>query len=87
LKIFFFGIFLFLISFGIPLVYGHGLGGETLPPITIGDRNATLAIEISPSKYDPENPENFVTLRLFESNTQAIIEHVTFILELKKEGE
>ncbi|KEQ55765.1 ATP-dependent DNA ligase AMP-binding site protein, partial [Marine Group I thaumarchaeote SCGC AAA799-N04] len=67
--------------------FGHGLGGEMLPPTTIGDRDATLSIDVSPSTFDPNNPENFVTLRLFDSNTEAIIEHVTFILELKKDGE
>jgi hypothetical protein len=76
-----------LASLGIPSVYGHGLGGEILPPVTIGNRNASLAIDVSPSTYNPDHPENYVTLRLFDSNTQAIIEHVTFIMELKKDGE
>lgn len=83
----FFCILVILASLSIPSVYGHGLGGEILPSVTIGNRNATLAIDVSPSTYDPENPENYVTLRLFDSNTQAIIEHVTFIMELKKDGE
>ena len=67
--------------------FGHGLGGEMLPPTTIGDRDATLSIDVSPSTFDPEDPENSVTLRLFDSSTEAVIEHVTFILELKKDGE
>ena len=67
--------------------FGHGLGGEVHSPRTIGDRDATLSIDVSPSMFDPDNPENFVTLKLFDSNTEAIIEHVTFILELKKDGE
>ena len=83
---------LFLIvflGFSTNLAFGHGLGGEMHPPVTIGDRNAVLSIEISPSIFDPNNPENYVTLRLFDSKSgyEIIIEHVTFILELKKDGE
>ena len=80
-------IFLIICGVSVNSVFGHGLGGEMLPPTTIGDRDATLSIDVSPSTFDPENPENFVTLKLFDSNTEAIIEHVTFILELKKDGE
>ena len=39
-------------------MFGHGLGGEVLPPVTIGDREATLSIDVSPSTFDPKNPEN-----------------------------
>ncbi len=78
---------IFSVGFSTTPVFGHGLGGEMLPPTTIGDRDATLSIDVSPSMFDPDDPENFVTLRLFDSNTEAIIEHVTFILELKKDGE
>ncbi|WP_299292154.1 peptidase [Nitrosopumilus sp.] len=69
------------------VVFGHGLGGEVLPPVTIQDRDATLSIDVSPSIYDPENPEHSVTIRLFDSNTEAIIEHVSLVLEMKKDGE
>ena len=83
-------LILFLIvcvGFSTDLAFGHGLGGEMHPPTTIGDRDATLSIDVSPSTFDPENPENFITLKLFDSYTEAIIEHVTFILELKKDGD
>ena len=66
--------------------FGHGLGGE-MRPLSIENKNATLSIDITPSVFDPQNPETFITLKLFDSKTEAIIEHVTFILELKKEGE
>jgi len=83
-------IFLIIISsFFSTTVFGHGLGGETHPPVTIGDRNAVLSIDISPSTFDPENSERWVSLRLSDSQDgfELIIEHVTFILELKKDGE
>ena len=74
---------------GIPAnsAFGHGLGGEMHPPVTIGDRDATLSIDVSPSTFDPDDPENFVTLKLVDSKTEGIIEHVTFILELKKDSD
>ena len=77
------------ICFSTNSAFGHGLGGETHPPVLIGDRNAVLSIDVSPSMFDPNNPENYVTLRLFDSKEgyEMVIEHVTFILELKKDGE
>ncbi|WP_297473723.1 peptidase [Nitrosopumilus sp.] len=69
----------------IPNVFGHGLGGEVLPPIIIDNKQASLSISITPSVFD-ENPEKYISLRLFDSNTDAIIEHVTFEFELKKDG-
>jgi len=77
----------FVSSLAFSNAYGHGLGGETHPAVTIGSRNATLSIDISPSTFDPEDPEKYITLRLFDSKTEAVIEHVTFILELKSKGE
>lgn len=85
----YFSLIFLALSFGFSSNYafGHGLGGEMHPPTTIGDRDATLSIDVSPSVFDPDDPENYVTLRLFDSNTEAVIEHVTFILEMKKDGE
>ncbi|MEX0862973.1 peptidase [Nitrosopumilus sp.] len=69
----------------IPNVFGHGLGGEVLPPVLIGNKQASLSINITPSVYD-DNSEKFISLRLSDSNSDAIIEHVTFEFELKKDG-
>jgi len=69
----------------ITTVFGHGLGGEVLPPVLIENKQASLSIGITPSIYD-DNPEKFISLRLFDSNSDAIIEHVTFEFELKKDG-
>jgi len=79
-------IFVFFSFTLTPDVFGHGLGGEVLPPITIEDKETSLSISVSPSVYDPEKPEKYISLRLFDSNTDAIIEHVTFELELKNNG-
>ena len=80
-------LFSLLVSFvSLPDTFGHGLGGEVLPPVTIEDKEASLSISISPSVYDPQKPEKNISLRLFDANTDAIIEHVTFEFELKKDG-
>ena len=80
-------LFVFLIfSFSSPFAFGHGLGGEVLPPVKIEDKDASLSISISPSIYDPEESEKHISLRLFDANTDAVIEHVTFEFELQKDG-
>ena len=66
-------------------VFGHGIGGETLPSITIGDRNATLYLEIEPPIYDPNEGEQRILIRFFDADNDSVIEHVTYIVELKKD--
>jgi len=70
----------------VPDVFSHGLGGEVLPPVTIQDKDATLSIAISPSVYDENNSESNISLKLYHSESFAIIEHVTYEFELKKDG-
>ena len=80
-------IFLIICGISVNSAFGHGLGGETHPPVTLEGRDVTLSIDISPSTYDPEDPERYITVNLNESKSQAIVEHVTFTLELIKDGE
>lgn len=68
-------------------VFGHGLGGETHLPVTMDGRNVTLSINISPSTFDPNDSERYITINLNESKSQSVVEHVTFMFELKKDGE
>ncbi|MGD8708320.1 MAG: peptidase [Nitrosopumilaceae archaeon] len=86
-SVFVVGITLILIGASFPLVYGHGLGEETLP-LSIGERQTSLSVGITPSIFDSENKEKYVTLRLSDKQGgfELIIEHVTFVLELKKDG-
>lgn len=72
-----------IISF-IPPIFGHGIGGETLPPITIGDRNATVSLSILPESFSEEDEEQYINVRFFDSDTSAVIEHVSYIIELSK---
>ena len=69
------------------MAFGHGLGGETHPPISLDGRDVTLSIDISPSVFDKDDPERYITLNLSESKNLSIVEHVTFALEMTKDGE
>jgi len=66
-------------------VSGHGTGSETLPPVSVGNHNATLAIYLNPQIFDP-NKEQQIAFRFYETNTEAIIEHVTYLIEVSKDN-
>lgn len=66
--------------------FGHGVGGETLPPVSIGNRNATLFLNVMPPTFDPQNAEYYISANFYETNTQAVIEHVTYRIEMSKDG-
>src|SRR5574338_125821 len=66
--------------------FAHGVGGETLPPVQIGSKNATLSLYVNPPTYDPQTGEYEILLKLYETNTQAIIPHVTYLIQMSKDG-
>ncbi len=66
--------------------FGHGMGGETLPPVEIDGKNATLSIFVNPPTYDAKTNEYEILLKLYETNTQEVIPHVTYLVEISKDG-
>ena len=78
-------LMLFISMFMINPVFGHGIGGETLP-VSIGNRDMTLFVGVQPSVFDPTNNESYLTIKLADGKTEAVIEHVTFMMELTKDG-
>lgn len=56
---------------------------KTLPPITVGDRQASLYTKISPPDKNQNAP---VQLRLFDSNTGNNITNVNYFLTISKGG-
>lgn len=76
---------LFISTFAINPAFGHGIGGETLP-VSIGNKDATLFVGVQPSVFDPTNNESYLTIKLTDGKTEAVIEHVTFTMELTKDG-
>ncbi len=73
---------IFGVSFG--QAFGHGFGTETLPSVTIGDRNASLTITVNPPTFDPKDNEHEIVVNLSDSKSNAMIEHVTYLIELSK---
>jgi len=80
-------VIILISSFLSTSAFGHGLGGETHPPISLDGRDVTLSVNISPSVYDVNDPERYITINLTESKSQSVVEHVTFALEMIKDGE
>jgi predicted secreted protein with PEFG-CTERM motif len=90
MKTFYYLPIIFLVvsvGFSTTLAFGHGLGGETHPPVSLDGRDVTLSIDISPSVYDKDDPERYITLNLSESKNLSVVEHVTYALEMTKDGE
>ena len=75
--------------------YGHGLGSETMPPVMIGDVEATLEVNSSTIYTDVDGEEKgirqisidfFETFTNIESNEVRSIDNVTFQVDLIKSG-
>src|SRR3990170_369055 len=68
-------------------VYGDGLTMENLPPASVGNRQASLFIKISPPILTKDTVgDTFLELRLFDANTGKIIEHTSFFVTVDKDG-
>ena len=79
----------------IPDSYGHGLGSETMPPVMIGDIEATLEVNSSTIYTDIDGEEKgiiqisinfFETFTNIDSNQVQSIDNVTFQVDLIKSG-
>ena len=66
---------------GIPDSFGHGLGSETMPPVMIGDKSATLEVG---SFTDTDTKIQQITITLFETATGDPIQNTSFEVELVK---
>jgi hypothetical protein len=68
--------------------YADGLTAENLPPATVGDRQASLFVKISPPILTTESQENaFLQFRLFDERNNETIQHVTYEIEIRKANE
>ena len=69
-------------------VYGDGLTMENLPPASVGDRDASLFIKISPPILTKDTVgDKFLELRLFDAKTGQTIQHTSFFVTVDKNGE
>jgi len=68
----------------IPSSFGHGLGSETMDPVTVGDKQVTLEVG-STTDYDMKIRQ--ITIDLSETATRDLIKETTFSVELIKGDE
>jgi hypothetical protein len=74
--------------FTVSNAFGDGLTQENLPPASVGNRQASLFIKISPPILTKENVgDTFIELRLFDANDGKTIEHTSFFVTVDKGGE
>lgn len=71
----------------IPFSFGHGVGGETLPPIDIGDRSATIYVSVEPPIYDPLVDEKRILIKFFDADTEQIIENVHYKIKISNQDD
>jgi hypothetical protein len=65
--------------------YGHGLSGDMAMPASIGDRLATVRVDMRPAFLLAEAPQDAtIEMRLFDTKTDITIQHVTFFVTLSK---
>lgn len=80
-------VVVFFIVSPIQNVVADGLFEETLPPASVGDREASLYTKISPPILTSESKENaFFELKLFDAKTDKNIEHVSYFISVEKDG-
>ncbi len=76
-------VFSFLFVFAFDNVYGHGVGGETLPPVEFDGRLVTL--QISSSQSDPNAMDNQqISISLIDFNSKNILRDVTFLIKSER---
>jgi hypothetical protein len=80
-----------LLSIGFSVnfeAYGDGLTMENLPPASVGDRQASLFIQISPPILTSDAAQDtFLKLRLFDANNNQTITSDSFFVKVEKEGQ
>jgi hypothetical protein len=82
-----FSISLLIISQIPSYVYGDGFTQENLPPASVGDRDASLFIKISPPILTKDTVgDKFLELRLFDAKTGETIKHTSFFVTVDKDG-
>jgi hypothetical protein len=83
-----FMLFSALVSVTPIQVHGDGLTQENLPPASVGDRQASLFIKISPPILTSETVQDtFLQLRLFDANNNQTIQHTSYFITVRKNND
>jgi hypothetical protein len=67
------------------LAFADGLTQENLPPASLGDRQGSLFVKISPPIYTTESKGNaYMQFRLFDAKTNETVQYVTYDIAVSK---
>ncbi|MGB7960748.1 MAG: hypothetical protein WCF46_12715 [Nitrososphaeraceae archaeon] len=79
---------LFFFAFDNALIkqaYGDGLTQENLPPASLGNREGSLFVKISPPIYTTTTGgDAYMQFRLFDAKTNETVQHVTYDISVSK---
>jgi hypothetical protein len=65
--------------------HGDGLTQENLPPASLGNREGSLFVKISPPIYTTASEGNaYMQFRLFDAKTNETVQHVTYDITVNK---
>ncbi|MGI0011459.1 MAG: peptidase, partial [Nitrosopumilaceae archaeon] len=68
--------------------YGDGLTMENLPPASVGNRQASLFIQVSPPILTADTAQDtFLKLRLFDANNNQTIQSNSFFVKVTKDDQ
>jgi len=70
----------------VPPSFGHGVGGETLPPVAIDGKNVTMSLFVNPPTFEKNTGEYDILIKTSETNTQEVIPHITYLVQISKDG-
>ena len=83
-----FSLIVFLITFcvsvaGFDIVYGHGIGSETFPPVDLNGKLVTL--EVSSSQSDPDvSDDQQISISLIDFDSNITLRDVTFLVKSER---
>ena len=79
---------IFTVSTILPDAFGHGLGGDQAPPISFGDMEVTVRVQLSPSDITVgEISSANMQVRFFDTLTDLNLDQVTYRIEIWQSGE
>ncbi|MGC1134615.1 MAG: hypothetical protein WA941_17435 [Nitrososphaeraceae archaeon] len=65
--------------------FADGLTQENLPPASLGNREGSLFVKISPPIFTTQSEgDAFMQFRLFDAKTNETVQHVTYDIEVSK---
>ena len=88
LSIIFILVLLSSLSYAVDVAYGDGLTMENLPPASVGNRQASLFIQVSPPILTSDTAQDtFLKLRLFDANNNQTIQSNSFFVKVTKDDQ